>query len=126
MSESALFKALSDHNRLRLLYLLMQEPKLCVCELSDALELPQYQVSRCLGHLKKAGIIESERQGTWIYYSMQSESQRLDAFLQSLRIYLENPEDEEEACYKADVARMRKRLRLRSGGCCVVGFSAAT
>lgn len=126
MSESALFKALSDHNRLRLLYLLMQEPKLCVCELSDALELPQYQVSRCLGHLRKAGIIKSERQGTWVYYSLQSESQRLTAFLQSLRLYLETPEQAEQECYKADAERMRQRLSLRSGGCCVVGFSAAT
>jgi len=125
MSESSLFKALSDYNRLRVLYLLMQEHKLCVCELSDALELPQYQVSRCLGHLKKAGVIESERQGTWIYYDVQSQDQRLSAFLQSLRTFLDAPEHELRAYFSADLKRMKDRLALRSDGCCVVGFSPA-
>lgn len=64
------FKALSDPTRLALLALLFDQPAQCVCDLVNTLEQPQPTVSRHLGHLKRLGIIDSERHGTWMWYKM--------------------------------------------------------
>ncbi|MBK6880454.1 MAG: helix-turn-helix transcriptional regulator [Elusimicrobia bacterium] len=61
--------ALNDPLRLRLVRLLM-ERELCVCELVQALKIPQYKVSRHLGPLKKAGLVRGWREGTWIHYEL--------------------------------------------------------
>ena len=62
-------KFLSDKNRLRLLLMLTQAER-CVCDLYDELDLAQNLVSYHLGKLKKAGLVKSRREGTWIYYSI--------------------------------------------------------
>ncbi len=64
-----MFKFLSDKNRLRLL-LMLARAETCVCDLYDELELAQNLVSYHLGKLKKAGLVRSRREGTWIYYSI--------------------------------------------------------
>lgn len=64
----ALFKALSDPTRLRIMVLLA-EKELCVCQLEDALNLSQAKVSRHLNVLKHARLVEARREGLWIYYS---------------------------------------------------------
>ncbi|MBK8423792.1 MAG: helix-turn-helix transcriptional regulator [Elusimicrobia bacterium] len=61
--------ALNDPLRLRLVRLLM-ERELCVCEMVQALKIPQYKVSRHLGPLKKAGLVRGWREGTWIHYEL--------------------------------------------------------
>jgi ArsR family transcriptional regulator len=66
-SPSKLFKALGDPNRLRIVALLSQA-ELCVCHIEAALELPQPTVSRHLAVLRNAGVVESERQGGWVFY----------------------------------------------------------
>ncbi len=69
----ALFKALADANRLRCLALLAAEGELCVCELAYALGAPQPRVSRHLGHLRQAGLVEDRRAGQWVYYRLRRE-----------------------------------------------------
>jgi ArsR family transcriptional regulator, arsenate/arsenite/antimonite-responsive transcriptional repressor len=64
-----LFKALGDDTRLRIVALL-SHGELCVCHLESALELPQPTASRQLGILKTAGIVESRREGSWIYHRL--------------------------------------------------------
>ena len=55
------FKALSDETRLRIVHLLIEKnTPLCVCEFTDALEVPQYNISRHLKILKLAKLIEDE------------------------------------------------------------------
>ena len=66
----AIFKGLSDPVRLRIFYLLIARPELCVCHLTDALQLPQSTVSRHLNILKQAGVVQSERRGQWVYYRL--------------------------------------------------------
>ena len=54
-----IFKALGDETRLRLVNLFLQtDEDLCVCEMVDALELPQYQISKHLTILKNAGLLQ--------------------------------------------------------------------
>ncbi|HUY52519.1 MAG TPA: metalloregulator ArsR/SmtB family transcription factor [Streptosporangiaceae bacterium] len=64
------FKALADPVRLRLVSLIgaHQGGEVCVCELTTAFELTQPTISHHLKVLREAGIIDSERRGTWVYY----------------------------------------------------------
>jgi ArsR family transcriptional regulator len=62
-----LFKTLSDPTRLRLLNLLARG-ETCVCELTDTLRVVQPKVSRHLARLKRAGLVESRRDGKWMHY----------------------------------------------------------
>jgi DNA-binding transcriptional ArsR family regulator len=40
----------------------------CVCDLTAAFDLTQPTISHHLKVLREAGIIDSERRGTWVYY----------------------------------------------------------
>jgi ArsR family transcriptional regulator len=64
-----LFRALSDENRLRMVALLTQG-ELCVCHLETALGLTQTNVSRHLGVLRAAGLVDSRRKHSWVYYRL--------------------------------------------------------
>jgi ArsR family transcriptional regulator, arsenate/arsenite/antimonite-responsive transcriptional repressor len=76
ISESAaaglaqVFKALGDPVRLRLVSLIgaHQGGEVCVCDLTTAFDLTQPTISHHLKVLREAGIIDSERRGTWVYY----------------------------------------------------------
>lgn len=66
------FKALGDPVRLRLLSLIASRAggEVCVCDLTPAFELSQPTISHHLKLLKQAGLIDSERRGTWVYYRL--------------------------------------------------------
>lgn len=64
----SVFRALGDELRLAILMLIRDQKKLCVYELTTALDSSQPKVSRHLANLKEAGLLETERQGQWIYY----------------------------------------------------------
>lgn len=61
-------RLLADETRLRALLLLEQKGDLCVCELTEALEVSQPKMSRHLAHLRDAGVVETRRAGQWIHY----------------------------------------------------------
>jgi len=63
----ALFKALSDATRLRILGLLLSG-EVCVCHIHESLRIPQSKASRHLAYLRKAGLVETRREGLWIHY----------------------------------------------------------
>ena len=64
------FKALGDPVRLRLVSLIgaRQGGEVCVCDLTSAFDLTQPTISHHLKVLREAGLIDSERRGTWVYY----------------------------------------------------------
>ncbi len=62
------FDVLNDVNRLRILCLLKEYNEICVCEIYEALRLPQNLVSYHLGKLKEAGFVESEKDGARVIY----------------------------------------------------------
>ena len=66
---SRLFKALGDETRLRIVALL-SHGELCVCHIHEALDLSQPNVSRHLGILRAAGVVEDRRAGNWVYYKL--------------------------------------------------------
>ncbi|AME01169.1 MULTISPECIES: ArsR/SmtB family transcription factor [Moraxella] len=73
MNKTDFLKALSDPTRLKIVQLLNQKQALCVCDIISELDQPQPTISRHLNQLKQIGILESERKGTWIWYSISQE-----------------------------------------------------
>jgi ArsR family transcriptional regulator len=67
---ASLFKAVADPMRLRLLSLIAchEGGESCVCDLTDAFDVTAPAVSYHLRVLREAGLISSERRGTWVYY----------------------------------------------------------
>ncbi|MFE7133304.1 ArsR/SmtB family transcription factor [Streptomyces sp. NPDC057638] len=69
------FKALGDPVRLRLLSMIASRSggEVCVCDLTPAFDLSQPTISHHLKLLREAGLIASERRGTWVYYRLLPE-----------------------------------------------------
>ena len=65
----AIFKALSDETRLRIIKLL-EKGELCVCDITAALNMAQPKVSFHLSTLKDAGLLKDRKQGKWTHYSL--------------------------------------------------------
>ncbi len=94
---TAVLKALSDPNRLRIFAALMAGDS-CNCELRETLGLAPNLLSHHLRALEKAGLVQSRRDrldGRWIYYSVNRETAAywqswFREFLDPLRI-LERP-----------------------------------
>jgi ArsR family transcriptional regulator, arsenate/arsenite/antimonite-responsive transcriptional repressor len=70
-----LFKALADPMRLRLLSLIACHDggESCVCDLLDAFDVTAPSVSYHLKILREAGLVSSQRRGTWVYYRVNPE-----------------------------------------------------
>lgn len=116
-SKAETLKILGDRTRLRVMHLLAASKKsLCVCEIVDALKLPQYQVSKSLVMLRRTGLVDVDRNGTWGYYHPNAEEKTNASLFNFVKEYcIGDPFD-------LDVMALDKRLRLREGDKCVVGF----
>jgi ArsR family transcriptional regulator len=62
--------ALSDPTRLRLLCL-VRDREICVCYLVEVLHMSQPKISRHLAYLRRAGLVESRREGRWMHYGLE-------------------------------------------------------
>jgi len=72
-----LFCALGDPTRLEIVGLLAAEgSELCVCDIESRFDLSQPTVSHHLRILREAGVVASERRGTWVYYSLEPSVRR--------------------------------------------------
>jgi ArsR family transcriptional regulator len=68
---SALFKALSDPHRVRIVNLIAtSDEPVCVCNVTDAIGLSQPTTSFHLKKLVSAGLLDREQRGVWAYYSL--------------------------------------------------------
>ncbi len=72
-SVAQLAKALSDENRLRILYCL-SAGRQSVSALTEQLELSQPLVSHHLRELKRTLLVQTERQGPFVYYRLADEA----------------------------------------------------
>ena len=68
----AITKALSDSHRIRALAAL-RGGELCVCQIIELLELAPSTVSKHMSILKQADLVESRKDGRWIYYRLPSQ-----------------------------------------------------
>ncbi len=72
---AALFRALADPARVRIVNLLATAAEgVCVCELTPPLGLSQPTVSHHLRKLFNAGLVRREQRGTWAFYSLDPDA----------------------------------------------------
>lgn len=64
-----LFKALADRTRLRILGLLL-DGEVCVCHIHESLGVQQPKASRHLAYLRRAGLVETRKDGLWVHYRL--------------------------------------------------------
>jgi ArsR family transcriptional regulator len=87
-----ILKALGDKNRLRIVNMLRDKP-MCVCEITDVLELSQSAVSGHLRVLKEAGVIGDRKDGLWVEYSLCRDGGAVGDLLRSIEeSFLHDPE----------------------------------
>jgi len=84
--QAALLKASADPYRLTILATLARSSDdVCVCDFTGALPLNQPAVSHHLKILRDAGLVTSERRGTWVYYRLAPDArERLSHALHSV------------------------------------------
>lgn len=70
MDQTDFFKCLSDPTRLDILKIVIAKQNVCVCELTEQLELSQPKISRHLALLRNLSILLDQRQGQWVYYRL--------------------------------------------------------
>lgn len=112
---TAIFKALSDMTRLKIMWLLLSiDSKICVSEIIDVLKENQYNVSKHLRILKNAGLIYEKKEGKWTFYYYRTSNEPFDTKIRQtvLTIPKELLTDE--------IFRCQKRLSMRIDGKCVV------
>ena len=87
--KTKLFKSLSDSNRLRILKMLQTKP-LCVCEITDVLQLATSTVSKHLSILKETGFIIEEKDGKWVNYLINTRPSdaRISSILSTLDFWI--------------------------------------
>src|SRR5215470_1836337 len=112
----SLFKALADATRLRILGLLLTG-EVCVCHIHESLRVPQPKASRHLAYLRRAGLVETRREGLWVHYRM---AELPDAVLNAISLAVQH------ALTHVDVVqRDATRLEKRTGGCLPPSAGAA-
>ena len=70
MDQADFFKCLSDPTRLDILKIILERQNVCVCEITEILQLSQPKISRHLALLRNLSILLVERKGQWVYYRL--------------------------------------------------------
>jgi ArsR family transcriptional regulator, arsenate/arsenite/antimonite-responsive transcriptional repressor len=108
-SMEVVFQALGDATRLRILGLLLTG-EVCVCDIHDSLGISQPKASRHLAYLRRAGLVDTRREGLWIHYRLaDSRDPLVRTLLQAATHALGHVDG-----VKRDTHALRKRT-----GCCV-------
>ena len=112
----AIARTLGDPTRIRIIAAL-RNGELCVCELVDALGIIPSSLSSHLQICRQAGVLTTRKESRWIYYSL---SNRYAPLIE--RIFSELQTVGDDGQLRRDARRLKKRLQMREGGRCVVGF----
>jgi DNA-binding transcriptional ArsR family regulator len=110
----ALTKALADENRVRMI-LALRGGELCVCQITELFGLAASTISKHLSVLYQAGLVDSRKDGRWMYYSLPAKGAS-PAVREAIRWVAKslagNPRAEEDA------ARLKKILSLDPAELC--------
>jgi len=104
-----LFKALADSTRLRILGLLLTG-EVCVCNIHESLKIPQPKASRHLAYLRRAGLVETRRDGLWVHYRFANPS---DPILKAVGDAVRHALTHMDVVHR-DADRLKKK-----NGCCL-------
>ena len=103
-------RALAEPTRLRILGL-VAGGEVCVCHIHEALGIPQPTASRHLAYLRRAGLVDTRREGLWVHYRLSESSDEVLRTLVGAVTHCVG--------HASTITKDRARLQ-RSTGCCVV------
>lgn len=111
VSGAKFLRLLADETRLRILSLLGRTPDLCVCELVAILRLPQYQISRQLGPLRRTGLLTATRRGPFVFYGIAAPARTHPVYRAILKAA---PQLVDGKAGGEDLGRMRRLMTLET------------
>lgn len=98
-----IYECFCDRTRLRILHLLAQGP-LCVCHFQEILDEPQVKISKHLAYLRTRRMVEANRKGNWMIYSLPVKREpQLAANLKCLQDCVQT-----DPMFKRDLQALRK------------------
>ena len=111
---TALLQAIADKTRLRILRILVTLPKeeACLCDLTDSLQEPEYNISRHLKVLRSAGLLSARKEGRWVYQRLSSEK----AVKPFYRLIAEIPDLDDT--FSKDLKRFKNEIAKRCNKPC--------
>lgn len=95
------FKILSDETRIRILHLL-EKQDLCVCELTELLDLPQPKISKHIAKIRNEKLVQTIRKEQYIYYSLNRSNTGLMNILKVIN-------DETNEVLKNDLIKLQNK-----------------
>jgi DNA-binding transcriptional ArsR family regulator len=117
--------ALADENRVRGLLALHRGGELCLCQVTELLQLASSTVSKHLSILKQAGLVESRKEARWMFYRIAREASpaaqaALDWVVVSVARDPRAIEDARKlkAILKQDPEEICKRQQSKRDACC--------
>ena len=105
-----LFKIFADRNRLRI-FKLLEQRKMCVCEIASILGVTQPSVSRHLKRMKEVGLVADEQDGFWSNYFLCKSSKAQESVLCCIKFLLKGDKD-----IQSDLKKLKKVDRTKL--CC--------
>ena len=110
----AVLKALADENRVRAL-MALRPGELCVCQIIELLGLAPSTVSKHMAILKQARLVDSRKQGRWMFYRLANreapvEARKIAALLSQL--LADNP------LTRGDAERLERILKIDPESLC--------
>jgi DNA-binding transcriptional ArsR family regulator len=108
----AVLKALADENRVRAL-MALRPGELCVCQIIELLGLAPSTVSKHMAILKQARLVDSRKQGRWMFYSLAKreapvEARKIAAMVSQL--LADNPQMRDDAKRLARILKVDPEL----------------
>jgi ArsR family transcriptional regulator, arsenate/arsenite/antimonite-responsive transcriptional repressor len=113
-------KALADENRVRIL-LAVRGRELCVCQVVELLRLAPSTVSKHLSILHQARLVDSRKEGRWMFYRSAGENSPAEAreiAAVVLRLLADAPEAREDANRLKQIAKLDRDVLCRRQNRC--------
>lgn len=110
---TTIFAALSDKTRLRIMRVILKSnTELCVCEIMDLLKESQYNVSRHLKILKNTGLLQTRKNGRWVFYRLKDFSSEFHKLISQAILTLPSE------LFLSEEKKLESGLTLRKEGKC--------
>lgn len=115
LQPTELFQALGDMTRIRIMRLLLSRrgEEACLCEFTDSLNEPEYNISRHLKVLRQVGLLTSVKEGRWVYHRLVKDS---SFFKYAYKLIDTLPDNDK--IFESDLKRFDSEISKRESGRC--------
>ena len=104
----AVTKALADESRVRIL-LALEPGELCVCQIVELLQLAPSTVSKHMSILKQARLVDSRKEGRWMFYRLADDDGPAEAKEMSALVFRLTAADSRR---RDDAKRLKQILKM--------------